>query len=310
MKPRILVTPRSVTRSGHPSLEKLRQVGCEVLFCQPGVQPGEEELRTLLPGCVGYLAGVEPITSRVLEAADRLRVISRNGAGMDNVDLDAAQARGIKVLRADGANARGVAELAFGQMFALARGVTACDRHLKAGVWERGGAGIELEGRTLGLAGCGRIGKLLARLALGIGMNVKAFDLYPDATFQPGAGFRFAALDEVLETADFLSLHCPPGPDGHPLLDATALGRMKRGVFVINTARYEVMDAEAVFTALQTGHIAGLALDVFDAEPPGDRRLVEHPRVIATAHLGGFTQESIRRAMDLAVENILSVLPG
>ena len=273
-----------------------------------GVQPSEEELRSLLPGCIGYVAGVEPVTARTLESADVLRVISRNGTGMDNVDLVAAKARGIAVLRAEGANARGVAELTIGQMFNLARGVIACDRSLKEGGWTRGNVGVELEGRTLGLAGCGRVGRLVARMALGIGMQVVANDLYPDAGFRPGEGFTYASLAEVMERADFLSLHCPPSAEGKPILDAEALKRMKRGVFIINTARHDVMDADAVLLALDSGHIAGIALDVFDAEPPEDLRLSTHVRAIATPHIGGFTKESIDRAMTRAVENLLEVI--
>lgn len=289
---KILVTPRSVTRSGHPSLEKLRAAGQEVVFCKAGAQPTEDELRALLPGCVGYVAGVEPVTARALEAADQLRAISRNGAGVDNVHLAAAKARGIAVLRAEGANARGVAELAIGLIFALARGVIPADNVLKRGGWERGSAGVELEGKTLGLVGCGRIGKLVARMALGCGMEVAAFDAFPDLQFNPGEGFRFATLGEVISRADFLSLHCPPTADGRPAIDAPALAKLKRGAFLINTARYDVCDADAVLAELDSG-----ALDAFDTEPPTDARLPKHPRVIATPHIGGFTRESIDRAM-------------
>jgi phosphoglycerate dehydrogenase-like enzyme len=305
---KILITPRSVTSGGHPSLEKLRAAGCEIVFCKAGAQPTEDELRTLLPGCAGYLAGVEPVTARALEAADKLRVISRNGTGVDNVDLVAAQARGIAVLRAEGANARGVAELAIGLLFALARGVIPADNALKRGGWERGSAGMEIEGKTLGLVGCGRIGKLVANMALGCDMKVVAFDAFPDLKFHPGDGFRFATLDEVISRADFLSLHCPPAVDGRPVLDVAALAKLKRGAFLINTARYDVFDADAVLAVLDSGVLAGLALDAFDAEPPMDARLTKHPRAIATPHVGGFTRESIDRAMTVAVDNLVAAL--
>ncbi|MDB6170761.1 MAG: hypothetical protein JWL59_72 [Chthoniobacteraceae bacterium] len=305
---KVLVTPRSVTRSGHPALEKLRAAGYEVVFCAPGKQPGEDELRRLLPGCAGYLAGVEPVTANVLDAATELRVISRNGTGVDNVDLTAAKARGIMVLRAEGANARGVAELAIGQLFALARGIAGCDAALKRKGWERGAVGIELEGRILGLAGCGKVGKLVAHMALGLGMNVIAFDPYPDTAFVPGPGFRYSTLEEVFENADFLSLHCPPCADGHALLDTEAIARLKPGVFVINTARYELLEGHAVLAALHSGQIAGLALDVFNTEPPTDFGLAEHPHVIVTPHIGGFTRDSIDRAMTLSVDNLLAAL--
>lgn len=305
---KILVTPRSVTRSGHPALRRIEQAGYRVVLCTPGEQPGEQELRDLLPGCVGYLAGVEPVSAAVLETATELRVISRNGTGTDTVDLEAARKRGILVLRAEGANARGVAELTISHLLGLARHCAAADAALKSGVWKRGQPGIEVEGRTLGILGCGRIGKLVARMALGLGMQVRAFDQFPDPSFSPAAEFRYAGWEAVLAEADFLSLHCPPSADGRAVLNREALGSLKPGCRVVNTARYDVMDSEAVLEALDSGRLAGLALDVFDSEPPSDWRLARHPRVIATPHTGGFTEESVDRAMTQAVENLLGGL--
>ena len=306
---KILVTPRAVTHAGHPSLAHLDGAGYEVLLAPAGRQPSEDELVRLLPGCVGYLAGVEPVTRRVLDSAADLRVISRNGTGVDSIDLAAAESRGIPVLRAEGANARAVAELALGLVFALARDIPQCDRWVKDGEWKRGN-GVELEEKTLGLVGCGRIGRAVAKMALGVGMKVVAFDAYPDESFAPSPHFRQGALEEVLAKSDFLSFHCPPPSGGRPILDTAALAKMKRGSFLINTARHEVLDAEAVLAALDSGHLAGAALDVFDAEPPRDTRLARHPRIIATAHIGAFTRESVDRAMYAAVENLLRALRG
>lgn len=188
---------------------------------------------------------------------------------------------------------------------ALARGLPACDAALKAGGWSRPAVGVEVEGRTLGLIGCGRVGQAVARLALGLEMTVCAYDPFPPAAFAPGPGFRLTSLEKVLSRADFLSLHCPPAQDGQPLIDATALARMKEGAFLLNTARHDLIDAAAVLAALDSGRLAGLAIDVFETEPPSDRRLAAHPRVLATPHIGGCTRESIDRAMTEAVQNIL-----
>jgi phosphoglycerate dehydrogenase-like enzyme len=227
---------------------------------------------------------------------------------LDNIDCAVAAGRGIAVFTADGANARSVAELAIGQLFALARAVPECSASLKRGLWERGRPGVELEGKTLGLIGCGRAGKLVARMAIGIGMQVVAFDPAPDTAFSPGRGFRMASFEEVLAAADFLSLHCPPAADGRPLLDAEAIVRMKRGAFIINTARHNLLDSVAALAALESGHIAGFALDVFDMKRPADLGLSRHPRVIATPHIGAFTRESIDRTMAVAVGNLLTAL--
>lgn len=305
---KILVTPRSVTKGGHPSLEALKEAGYGMVTCTPGVQPSEDELRALLPGCVGYLAGVERVSSTVLEAAPDLRVISRNGTGVDGIDLDAARRLGIAVCRAEGANARGVAELTMGLILALARSIPASDRAIKAGGWERR-KGLELERRTLGVVGCGQIGRIVARLGLGFGMNVIAHDPYPNPDFAPGAAFRYGSLGEIVEMADVITLHCPPA-DGRPVLDATALERVKKGVLVVNTARPSLVDRTALAQALDSGRVGGAALDVFETEPPGEDPLLINDRVIATPHIGGFTDESVDRAMYVAVDNLLNALKG
>jgi phosphoglycerate dehydrogenase-like enzyme len=155
---KVLISPRSLTRDGHPALDLLKEAGHEVVFCTPGKQPSEEELLRLLPGCVGFLAGVETISEKALESAKDLKVISRNGTGVDNIDLEAAERLGIAICKTEGANAKGVAELTIGLMYALARFLPLHDAKMKNETWERK-KGIELEGRVLGLVGCGQIGK-------------------------------------------------------------------------------------------------------------------------------------------------------
>jgi len=309
MAGKILVTPRSLTRDGHPALGRLAESGYEVVYCTVGVQPDEDELLALVPQCVGYLAGVERISARVLEASPGLKVISRNGTGVDKIDLAAAEACNVTICRAAGANARGVAELALASMLALVRSVPFSDAALKAGGWERR-KGIELEGRTLGLIGCGKIGKLVAGFALALGMDVVACDPFADETFAPSEKFSYADQATVLARADVLSLHCPPPEDGSALLGAAALTTMKQGVYIVNTARAELIDDTAILAAIDSGQVAGLATDVYREEPPADRSLARCDRVIATPHIGGFTEESVTRAVEVAVDNMLAVLAG
>ena len=258
----------------------------------------------LLPGCVGFLAGVEPVTERVLEAAAALRVISRNGSGIDNVDLGAAKRLNIKVCRAEGANAHGVAELTMALILGLTRGISYGDAQLKQGEWRRK-YGIELRNRQLGLLGCGRIGREVACLALGFNMRVLAYDPVQTSFFTPSLMFRFGSLDDVLSQSDILSLHCPPSADGKALICAATIARMKKGVYVINTARGALLSERDVLEALKSGHIAGLATDVFRTEPPDDLELFRHENVITTPHVGGFTKESVSLAMEMAVDNLL-----
>lgn len=305
MKGRIAVTPRSLSKGGHPALAPLTAAGFELVFPAPGQMPTLEQLKQTLPDCVGYLAGVEPIPAEVLQLCPHLKVISRNGVGVDNIDLAAAEAQGIVIERAVGGNARGVAELAIGLMLAGLRQIPWSDRQLKAGGWARQ-KGIEVQGRTLGVIGCGQIGKYVAQLALGLGMKAIAYDLYPDPEFAPAGEFAFVPLDELLARADVISLHAPPAEK--PLIDAAALAQMKAGVFLINTARAGLVDEAAVLAALESGHLRGFATDVFHTEPPELSPLLRHERVIATPHAGGFTAESIERATEGAVCNLLKIL--
>lgn len=303
----VLVTPRSLTSSGHPALACLQEAGYELVFSTPGVQPDEAELLRLLPGCVGYLAGVENISARVIAAAEDLKVIARNGVGVDNIDLEAARHARVEIVRAAGANARGVAELTIALMLALARAVAFGDAHLKRADWQRR-RGIELCGRTLGIVGCGNIGRQVAALALALGMKVVACDPYPEESLSTQGEFRYADLQSVFADADVISFHCPPAADGNPLVTRQSLASMRKGVYLINTARAGLLDGDAVLEALNDGHVAGLALDVFSTEPPGHDPLVEHNRVVATPHLGGYTEESITRAVKAAVQGILDHL--
>ena len=301
---KILITPRSLTKEGHPALEQLKKAGHQVLTCTPGKMPDEAELLALLPGCVGYLAGVEKVTARVLEAAQGLKVVSRNGAGIDNVDLETAKRLGIAVRPAPGANARGVAELTIALVFALLRWIPWSDGQLKRQSWSRK-QGLEAAGRTLGLVGCGNIGRLVVELATAVGLKTIAFKRHPDPSFAP-AHFRWVSPEELYAGADLISMHCPAGPK--PVIDREAIGKMKKGAFLVNTARAGVVDEQAVLEALDSGKLAGYAVDVFAQEPPKDWKLAGHEKVIATPHIGGFTEESVSRATEDAVRNILEVL--
>jgi len=314
--PRILVTPRSVTSEGHPALERLARAGFEIVMPPAGKMPTASDLKQLLPGCVGWLAGVELITDDVLSTASDLRVISRNGTGVDAIDLESARRRGIEIRRADGANARGVAELAIGMILSLARSLPFSDAAIKAGGWSRR-KGFELEGKTLGVVGYGRIGQIVAALARGLGMHVVGHDPFAEK-FQAASALPIGGqaasdlplvyLEELFAISHVITLHCPPPADGRPLVDARRLGLTMPGVVIVNTARHELVDIPALVAAIERGHVAGAALDVFDAEPPVGRSHLASDRILATPHIGGFTDESVDRAVDVAVTNLLDAL--
>jgi len=305
----ILVTPRSLSADpNNVAARMLTDSGFTVVMPWTGRQPVERELIDALPGCVGYLAGVERVSRAVLEQAPDLRAISRNGVGIDAIDAQAARDCEVEILTTPGANAEGVAELAIGLMLSLMRFLPFHDRALKAGQWGRR-KGIEAEGRTIGLIGCGEIGKRVVRSALGLGMTAVAYDPYRDASYDPGPGFAWAnSVEEVLGTADVLTLHCPPGK--MPVIDTTSLGLMKDGSILLNTARPSLIDLGAVEAALQKGRLAGFGTDVFPKEPPESHGIYNRDDVIITPHIGGSSVESAERAAVQAADNLIAFLSG
>lgn len=298
-----MVTPRSMSAGDGVGLERLREAGCEIVVPAPGRQPTRTELLAALPSIDVWIAGVERIDAELLAAGPRLRAICRNGAGVDGIDVDAAAARGIDVLPARGANARGVAELALGDIIAMFRGILPSAHALQSGRWVRA-VGRELSGAALGIVGYGAIGRILGSLAAGCGMRVYAYDPFVSG---PVEGAEIVALDELLRRADAVSLHVPPQPGG-PLIGADELASMNEGAVLVNTARAALVDQDAVLAALESGRLAGYAVDAYDVEPPEPSALLRHPRVVATPHLGAATRESIGRAAAGAVDNALGVL--
>jgi len=305
---KILITPRSLTQEPHPEVEGLKARGFEIVYATPGQTPGEAELCRLLPGCVGWLAGVEPVTPAVIAAATDLRVISRNGVGTDNLPMGPIRERGIRVTTTEGANARGVAELAIGLMFAALRGIACADQGIKAGGWPRR-RGLEIDGRTVGVVGCGAIGRETIRMALGLGARVVGHDPRRPGLDVPADRFQYLELPELLAAADVVSLHCPPPADQRPLLTDALLRLLRPEAVLLNTARAGLVDEVALLDALDQGRLFAYGTDVFPQEPPRDRTLACHPRVVATSHLGGFTTESVDRATRFACRNLLEHLP-
>jgi D-3-phosphoglycerate dehydrogenase / 2-oxoglutarate reductase len=232
------------------------------------------------------------VTAQLIAAGPKLRVIARAGTGVDNVDVDAATARGILVMNAAGANSISVAELALALMLAMARAIPAADASMKQGVWDKKRfMGTELRGKTLGVVGFGRIGREVASRARAFGMETIAYDPFIASRAADAAGVPLVELDQLLARADFISLHVPSLPETRHLVNAERLARTKKGVRIVNTARGDLIDDEALAAAIASGHVAGAALDVFEPEPPTDNRLTSLPQVVATPHIAASTVE-------------------
>ncbi len=256
--------------------------------------------------------GRTKITAEVLDAGKNLKVIGRAGVGVDNIDLEAAKAHGITVVNAPQASTNAVAELAIGLMFALARRIPEADAGMKQGKWlKKKLLGTELNGKTLGVIGMGRIGSRVGQLAKALGMRIVGYDpLIPADEIARRGAEPLASLDELYAQADVITLHVPLTPNTRGMIGKDAFTKMKPGVFLICAARGGVIDEEALLEALESGQVGGTGLDVFATEPPGDSPLVRHPRVVATPHIGAQTKEAQTRvAEDIATE-VLAALKG
>ncbi|HOV07460.1 MAG TPA: phosphoglycerate dehydrogenase [Anaerolineaceae bacterium] len=306
----ILVTATSYGKNDPRLKTELEAQVASVTYNPTGKPLTSAQLAELLPGMDGFIAGLDVIDAAALKAADRLKVIARYGVGFDNVDLAAARARGIVVTNTPGANSVSVAELALALMLALARQLPEAVSAVHAGNWPRL-SGISLEHKTVGILGFGAVGKQLARRLRGFDCRILAFDPYTDQAFAAENNVELVERDEVVRNADFLSLHLPLLPETRGLVNAEFLSRMKKGAYLINTSRGEVVDETALFTALDSGHLRGAGLDAFAQEPPDPANpLLKLPQVIATPHLGAQTDGATSNMGWLALQDCLAVLKG
>lgn len=306
----VLVTPTSYGSSDAALRTQLEALVGKVTYNPTGKPLTSEQLRALLPGVDGFIAGLDVIDAAALENADSLRVIARYGVGVSNVDLAAAQARGIIVTNTPAANAKAVAELTIALMLNLLRPILAAAQDTRQGGWMRA-PGASLEGRTVGLVGMGAIGHEVARRLHGFDCAIIAYDVIADHAFMAQYGIRSVSLDELLAQADIVSLHVPVLDSTRQMVNADFLAKMKPGSYLINTARGELIDENALAAAIVSGHVRGAALDAFQTEPPGaDNPLLKLPQVIATPHMGAHTDGATNTMGWMAFENCIAVLKG
>jgi D-3-phosphoglycerate dehydrogenase len=309
-KAKLLVTPTSYGKNDPRLKSDLEaQVG-HVTYNPTGKPLTSSEVAALLPSVDGYIAGLDAIDRAALDRADRLKVISRYGVGVDNVDLEACKEKGIIVTNTPGANSVSVAELALGLMLALARQIPEAAQSVQQGKWPRL-SGLSLEGKTVGILGLGAIGKQLARRLSGFDCRILAYDPFADDAYAEENGIDLKSLDAVVSEADFLSLHLPLTAETRGMVNDAFLAKMKKGSYLINTARGEVVDEGALLRALESGHLRGAGLDAFVIEPPEPANPLLHlPQVIATPHLGAQTDGATSNMGWFAMKDCLAVLQG
>ena len=271
-----------------------------------------DDLLQVIPGYDALIVrGRTKVTVSVLEAASTLKVVGRAGVGVDNIDLEAAKKRGVTVVNAPMSTTLAVAELTFALLLALAREVPRADGAMKQGQWlKKELEGVELHGKTLGIIGYGRIGAEVGKRAAAFGMNVIAYDplISEDEIKQRGA--EPVSIQDLYAWSDFISLHLPLNVQTRDMIGPLAFSEMKDGVRIVSAARGGIIDESALVAALNSGKVAGAALDVFGQEPPGLTEAVSHPRVIATPHIGAQTVEAQSRAAEDIATEVLSALQG
>jgi len=266
--------------------------------------PEDQLIKEIAAFDVCVVRSATKVTAKVIDGGKNLKLVVRGGVGVDNIDVAHAKSKGIEVRNTPGASSASVAELALGLMFAVARQIPAADHTMKAGQWEKKAfsKGMELGGKVLGLIGVGRIGGLLAEKAAALGMWIMAYDKFPDQV--KVKGFPLVSKAEVLEQADFLSLHIPFDKTAGPEIGEAEFRLMKDGVVIINAARGGVIDEEALLHALNSGKVRGAAIDVWVGEPNYRKDLAAHPKVVAMPHIGAATVEGQNRVGGEVVEII------
>jgi D-3-phosphoglycerate dehydrogenase len=307
---RLLVTPTSYGKNDPRLKTDLQALVAEVIYNPTGKPLSSSEVARLLPGVDGYIAGLDTIDRTALLGADRLKVIARYGVGVDSVDLEAAREKNIVVTNTPGANAVSVAELALGLMLAMTRQIPEAVAATRQGQYPRL-SGVSLEGKTVGIIGLGAIGKQLTRRLAGFDCRILAYEPYPDLDFVQKNQVELVSFDELLSSADIVSLHLPLTPETRSMVNAGSLAKMKPGAYLVNTARGELVDEHALLEALKSGHLRGAALDALSQEPPNPNSpLLALPQVLATPHMGAQTDGATNAMGWMALNDCLAVLRG
>jgi D-3-phosphoglycerate dehydrogenase len=302
---RVVATARSFCNMPGAHHDYLREHGCIVELRAAAHPLSADELRAIVPGVDGLILGLDRCDESVIAAADRLKVISRCGVGVDEVDLAAASRRGIAVTTTTGANSVAVAELTIGLIFALARHIPRVAAAARRGEWLRP-MGWELSGKTLGVVGLGAIGREVVKRAAGLEMQIIGSDPIAGEI----AGVERVSLRDLLQRADVVTLHAPLTPETANLINAETIAIMRDGAALINTARGGLVDEDALYHALTSGKLIGAAMDAFQREPPDGSPLLGLDNFIAMPHLGATTRETTLKMSLMAAQNCVAVLRG
>lgn len=303
---RILVTPRSFGKEDPRPLELLRERGFEIIRNKSGRIMTELEMAEACADVDAIIVGIDPVNKYVIDEARNLKVISKYGVGVDNIDLSYAQSKGIIVTRTAGANTNAVADYAFALLLAVARRVVHIDRECRKQNWSKI-TSIDIYKKKLGIIGLGNIGKEIAKRASGFSMKVYAYDVLRDDEFAKENNIEYVDMDTIIRDCDFISLHLPLTPETSNLISYEQFKAMKKNAILINTARGGIIDEEALLWALQNGVIYGAGIDVFEKEPPEKKELLGLDNIVIGSHCAASTVDAVNNMGIMAAENVIKV---
>jgi len=309
-KPLIVVAAPPFALGRKEPFERLESAGFAVADIRPSLSPENDAARSSLKRAWGFIAGNAPrLGAEFLEMAPELRVIGKMGAGYDNIDLAAATERGVLVCHTPGVNTSAVADYTMGLILALGRRIPMVDRDVRAGLWTKH-KGLELGGKTLGLLGVGAIGRAVAKRARGFEVRLIGYDPHWPSKEAEQLGMPRVGLEDLFQASDILSLHCPLTRETDRVVNRRTLARMKPTALLVNTARGELIDEDALAEALSDHKLGGAALDAFAREPLGESPLRHLENVILSSHTAWFTEEAMIRMTDGIVDQLIEIREG
>ena len=290
-------------------VDYLETHGCQVELIPQGKKLSENDLIQAVAEVDAMIVGVEKITAPVIDAAKRVKIITKHGAGYDNIDVNAATKRKIAVTNAPGTNSDAVADLTIGLFLSLARRIPSADRLVRSGEWARM-VEFQFSGKVLGIIGLGEIGKRVAKRASGFEMKILACDIVKDEVFAEKWNITYLPLNALLSESDFISLHVPLDDSTRGMIAEREIGLMKKTAYLVNIARGNIVDEKALYQALKENRIKAAALDVFSQEPPKDNPLLTLDNIIVSPHMGAYTYEALKKSGMACVIDIIDTLEG
>jgi len=306
---KILITPRSFASVSKTPMEMLEGKGYEIIGNETDKPLNNKEISVLIEDVDGIIIGIDDLNAGIIKQAHHLKVISKYGVGVDNIDIKAATAQGIIVTNTPKANIDAVADLTFALMLALARRIPEADRETKAGKWKKF-VGTSVWRKKLGIIGLGKIGKQVVKRARGFEMEILCYDVIQDEEFSRQFSVRYSDLETLLKESDYITIHTPLNDVTRDMIGYKELEMINENAFLINTSRGGIIDEKALYNVLKNNKIKGAALDCYEKEPPENSPLVELENIIMTSHNGAYTKEAINSMGIQAAQNLIDVLEG